>query len=89
MVSSQKVRLHLPPAQQHTTDNLGVQIQEARAGRVESAKDITPAMTGTHEVLGARVGDTDEGAACDWQTDFFGAFTIPWEPAVLIFIHLS
>lgn len=55
MVPSQQVCLYLPPAQQQTTDDLRAQIQEAGevVGRVESAKDVTPAVTGMHCMLGA------------------------------------
>ena len=73
-IPSQQVCLYLPPIQQETTDSLTGQIQEARkvVGRVESAKDIPPAVTGTQGMLGAWGRGGEEGITCGWQTAFWG-----------------
>lgn len=79
MVSSQKVRLLPPPAQQQTTDNRRAQIQVARVGTVESAKDITPVVTGTYCILGAqgRMWVQTRVFHVTGRLTFWGAFKIP------------
>ena len=45
------------------------------AGRVEAAKDIIPAVTGTRGMLGDWGGDTDQDAASDGHDDFPGCLS--------------
>lgn len=92
-IPSQQVCLYLPPAQRQTTDNLMAPIPEATkvVGRVEWAKDISPAVTGT-----ARTACWEAGGGV-WSREvhvtsrliFRGAFKISQEAVVLIFLHVS